>query len=351
MKEKLQLYTPEVRGYCMHAYPLSIIKKDESYYSWLYSNFIQLYCHKDFNDCRVPYNFFIPIQFSKQGNDAEYKYVIDVCSYFFSIPFLDVQKISRNSINEKNIVDIIKELINLNNYIIMYVDEYGIPEKKAYRNYHKHHEILIYGYDDELSVFNTIGYKANDQYGVTDVGYSDFILSYNIERFKLPFFRNYIYAIKYVERNCFFDIKTVINELNKYRYSFESSNLSFSMYTNDDFVYGFDTYGKLSENIIHNARLNKKVDLRPVYILFEHKNLMLKRLEFIYDKGYISENSFKYMFEIYKNIVSLLKNTTNMIIKYNIVKNENIISKVLINLEKVYKMDFDSVNQLIILLS
>lgn len=76
-----------------------------------------------------------------------------------------------------------------------YFDEYHIPCKWAYQNMHFRHPELIYGYNDDESLFYAIGYTENRKYQKFDFPYSAFC-----ESVKVEYDKNKEYWAKDIER-------------------------------------------------------------------------------------------------------------------------------------------------------
>src|SRR5690554_4043446 len=107
---ELPLSKPPIIGYLHHAYPLSIMSACDNYLPWLHSNYIQLYCYKDFNDSACPLNFYL-----YQYND--------------NYPLLDMVSLTRtivDSICDIEIVQFIKNCIDNGYHFIAYVDEFYV---------------------------------------------------------------------------------------------------------------------------------------------------------------------------------------------------------------------------------
>lgn len=63
---------------------------------------------------------------------------------------------------QKDIINNIKQEINAGFYVILCVNEFYIPERKAFQKFYYEHDIIIYGYDDKN--FYTLAYNKDGLY-------------------------------------------------------------------------------------------------------------------------------------------------------------------------------------------
>src|SRR5690554_868598 len=99
---ELPLSHPPILGYLHHAYALSIMSTSESYIPWLHSNYIQLYCAKEFTDLICPLNFHL-------------------YQHYQNFPLLEIGALNRtivDSVANVNIIEFIKNSIDKNYHFL-----------------------------------------------------------------------------------------------------------------------------------------------------------------------------------------------------------------------------------------
>ena len=138
MKKILPITTEiPIKTYNNIAYPLSIIFSNcKSAEDWLFLNSFSLKYGTEVNDITLdlPYN-------------------------------MDWECFDKKILSSKNttIDNIINELIN-DRYVYIAVDEMFIPFRKKYKKRNFAHDILIYGFDDEINEFDVIGFDNFKKY-------------------------------------------------------------------------------------------------------------------------------------------------------------------------------------------
>ncbi len=153
----LELQQPPINCYLHHAYPLTVAMSHKDFNSWFLSNYIQL-------------------EYSVQSKTINFL-TYPICGTSCLCPLLDYKILDLEFIYISNIdiFDFIKTSINLGYYVMTYTDEFSIPERISYvRKIHFRHDIMIYGYDSDKSLFNVIGYNEKLKYTSSCVSFSEF---------------------------------------------------------------------------------------------------------------------------------------------------------------------------------
>ncbi len=317
---KLELNQPPINCYLHHAYPLTVAMSHKDFNSWFFSNYIQL-------QIDVKYYFLNFFTYPICGNS--------ILSPIIDYKILDLEFIYKTNIN---IIDFIKNSLNLGYYVMTYTDEFFIPYRVSYTKKHFRHEIMIYGYDLNNSQFYVIGYNDTGTYYPTCVSFSEFENSF-LNSIKKT---NDLILMKAKDSESYrpsyeFDMENVRNLLSDYLLS---KNTSFNYRTlgnPNDFVYGISIYDQLIkyyENILVNG--SEEGDIRHFHLLYEHKKTMVSRLEYFVEKKYIDNNNTNLITSFYK-LENEARNNRNILIKYNITKNKNKLNTLIESLHKMYK--------------
>ena len=297
MREKrLQLSVPPVNGYLHHAFPLSIMACNEDYLPWFYSNYIQLYCSKNFDDLACPLNFYIYENFNN-----------------FSL--LDCQMLTRDIVlSMTDILSFLTGSIDKGYHVSLYVDEYYIPNTKAYKKVHFTHDLLVSGYSKKnKSLF--VSTYMNQKYVSTTITFREFLKSFkevDTERFD---YAELIRLFRYNNKPYPFNVGLTIDYLSDYLRA--SNHFRCASFPDESHLaFGVAIYHYLKRNLLADAdRGIKEIDIRPTHILWEHKLAMKNRIEFLLDNQYIKSH------EIYTEYSSIENSTQKIrlaLIRYNI---------------------------------
>lgn len=320
MEKKLPITYPPITTYLSHGYNLSALMNYEEFLPWFYSNYIQLKCLKELTqelDCDL--NFYFP----------------DGLDYLQRIPFVKTQFIFKDIMSywRCNVSDFFKNIINEGYYICTFVDEYYIPSKILFQKKHNSHRIFIYGFDDELEIFNICGWDINQVFNINEiVKYKDLSAAFGSDHntdillsrrgtlcFKLD--NNYFKSHQYN-----FDIKYVYRILNEYLLSYNTSE-NFCMYYNrlDPAKYslGMNVYNDFNNYLKKLADNQAKASRIAAHAIWEHKKCMLMRISYLKKMKYISENS---MYEnSYLEIERKASICRNLMLKYQLTSDSSII--------------------------
>jgi hypothetical protein len=148
---------PPVKPFHFYAYPLSMVLSRPEGYLWLYNNFIQVYCCPDLG----PWEFKLK-EISLTNHPAlGHEYLPAACYDRFKI----------------NVLEYIKFGLEIKRFVYIRSDEFYNPERSSYQQHHFRHDLLIYGYADDIESFMVIGYDKTGHYKKSLFSYTDFLLS------------------------------------------------------------------------------------------------------------------------------------------------------------------------------
>jgi len=330
MKKVLSIVVPPFRLYHCYAYPLAIILSNENTLEWFYCNYIHLFYIE--NQEIDPLRFYCPDYKGRFNNGF--------------LPWLDYQVLDRDIIKNLNIdiIQLVKYSIDSEQYVSLYWDEYFVPNGLSQGSSHFWQRTLIYGYDDTSNVFNTYSEKSGGRLKTCLVSYDDFKLSfYGLEG--EPWFKN-IYLMKLDSNKQYeFDVKNVIKQISDYLSSrdvTESCRESFNPYIGVKF--GFSIYDCI-KNYLNTVPINNKHYHKTLNLLSEHKKIMLSRIKFMQDNGYLNISS-----SYYKNYEIVLKTTNilgDMFLKYNLLHDEEIIKRIITKINEISEMEKEILKELV----
>jgi hypothetical protein len=309
-EKRLDVCIPIIKTYQFLAFPLSIICFHDNVEGWFYTNFINTYS-----------------KFCDENNSVDFRLDYNV-NFYDDIPYyLGKETFSIQTFNKlcKNTVEQFIQVINDNKYICVFLDEYYITFSYAYQESHNIHDLMIIGYNLHKQSFTCLAYGINGQYEIRELLFNDFISAWESEHQNqnLP-----IILFRWIEHEdpYIFDLDTLIDSIDSYINGDNISKNKKCLKNNkydQGYVYGINMYTTLNEYINYVILNPEFLHLReiPFYLVYEHKNCMLKRLLFLNKNG-ISEFELDIL-NRYKDIIIYTKKLLNLVLKYNIIMKKN----------------------------
>lgn len=342
--KKLDIKTdPPIKSYLHYSQSLSIILADDKTNEWFYSNFIQLY--------------------SKKGASQEWDLLqilpdsFDLLhdQYFHQVSHLNNEIIN---IDKDNIIELVKKWINNSYYVLMYVDEYFLPGTQIYKRGHYPHAQLVYGYNDEEKKLYIMNFNDKVEYGSIEVDYEHFIESMLTDDLIDKFGWSHLKyqnprLIKTTENNIKseFCINILINQLQDYidgkvPYSKFLYNRDINYIENS--VWGIDIYKNLIsylECTPENTSLLPRSLFIPFNLLWEHKDVMINRLEFLKLKYNLTIPD--YLISKFKKISKLCHRLRIFARKLDLNNDFNCKPEMIKIVEEIKSIEFQSIEELI----
>lgn len=300
---------PPIRSYQHHAFALGILLKSSIEYNWLYNNYIQ-------------------VSYSKSQGLSSFNFYMDFVTHqpVFNREYLSDELIEKNNID---IIDYICKALTEEKHVLACVNEFYIPNRLPYQKVDNIHDVLIWGYDDTNKIFDIAGFDDKSNYSVSQVSFLELKLSKPIYIELLSVNTNYQFNL---------NLRAIILQLRQYLNEVDNLDLGDVYYL--DRTYGIEACFALYESYKEVLSSKSLCDIRPMYLLMEHKKCMIKRMEKI-NQLYNLDIDFKYN-EIVNHFVSL----KSLLIKYNHKKTQEIALRILekfdlaINLEKLYLSEY-----------
>lgn len=317
---KLPLAAPLVTSAPKHTDFLSILLTDEDGYNWLYCHYINL-----FFDALIENS--VHKKFSGGFLDMGV-YPKNTCCLTrqSSIQFYEI---------ENHILDFLIQKIKEEQYIISRLDQFYIPVSWNYMKNHYLHTTMIFGYDDADECFYIYDFY-NEQFQVATISYSDMKKAFTESKENIT-------LIKRNDRRYKFSLKHTLTLLKDYYegtdhtgYHFNmeftiqgAPNYLFSTMEESDYeiVYGYKSVVKIVQDVCNV--FPRRVLMHEIY---EHKVLMVKRLEFIQKQF---EIDLKWFISEYKRIEKMTLLLRNKFLKLQMTgKNLNALIEGAIEIEK-----------------
>ncbi|OBZ14196.1 hypothetical protein A8L34_09555 [Bacillus sp. FJAT-27264] len=329
MDIKLQIQFPIITTYPQQTNVISIASPHEEFYPWFHSNLIQLKCNNILNRLDL---LIYPDNIQR------------VC------PLLDYQVLTRKTLQNwfPDIVGFVMKCVDDELFFHATLNSYYISSySKFYNQYHRFHEILIYGYNSELEVFYGADFFNYGKYEFHKIPFFEFEMAYktidlrNDGEFSLEhgstnlnFHLSEIELLRFKPRSHFhkkepyqLDVGNIIDLLGDY---LQSSNTSrkYTVFENvSNGIYGFRIYDCLLDHTegVYTGEL-KYMDIRSFHILYEHKKCMSLRFKYLSTNSKLShlERYLERLGEIEKQSMVL----SNLTLRYLVSLDKQIVKKI-----------------------
>lgn len=265
---------------------------DNMFYRWFYQNFIQLSCDLANSDRRLEFHYGI----QKDWDQNSFHYFLNQ-NY---ICFEDYKKLGG--------LKYIKKCINRNQYIELEINQRWIKGRDEYLAMNHYHQNLIYGYCDSRRVFYLLGYSNKGKVQSQEIKFRDLKRSIGDQQSILK-------VITYHQDAYFFefDRNYVMITLEEYLSGTNSKIHTQHLSPKDNRVYGIKIY----EELVKDEGIDLMIsDRRIAHVLWEHKKLMIERIEYL---EYLKEITWEQRNELIDRFVQIEKlvyNMKNLLLKY-----------------------------------
>lgn len=323
MQKMLPVSYPPITSYTWHSIQLSIVSSYPICEPWIYSNFIHLGTNDDFKGDRTNFDF------------VKFDYF-----YYDLNPWLrkTTEKISYESLtrtlskSNQTLSEYIKEMLDRDCYVSIYLNDYYLPNTTFYQNEHVIHEVLIYGYDDEKELFYTGGIFDTRKYRFSTNRYSEIEEAFlKVDPFDVEKGKDlslYGYKINHKEHYPF-NLSNVIETIDDYINARDVTNKFAALRsTTTNNVCGIKVYEALKQYLqnLSDEKEGYYPDRRPFQILDDHKKLMVQRLNYMKEKELLENHSLIDQAKALSKQVEIIR---NFFLRYIIFKDKEAIDKLL----------------------
>ncbi len=295
-KELKISFQKEITTYFHYYLPLCIILSDKRFIPWFYEHFIQI-C------LRINK---LGIFFEKNYATIDYlenKLLFSDIAYISNFGYKASESICLNGI------DYIINKINSGYYITIFLDEFYISSKEVYNAKHYVHQSLIYGYNSEEKTFFSIGLNKFNVLTKLKLKFEEFNEAFINARFYYKYSALWsehiaiqLFKLKEFYQYPEFHLEIFNKKLKDYIYSRGSIKNVHNYNKGEKFIYGFKIYNKLKLYLKYLKKNINKIDYRAFHILYEQKNAIYGRLQYIANK-YQLDYEFLSLIQEFSNIV------------------------------------------------
>lgn len=329
MKKDLPIQIPLNKCYQFSAYPLSIITTDDRSWGWVFTNYIQTCIHENFLTAPVPFKFY------------EFDYSLN--------PWLKVNRLDRSifPLLRTSLTDFAINCLSKGVYLYLNLDEYYVPSRSAYQNYHMTHDVLIHGFDTDQKSFSIIGYTNENVFDKSTVSFADFETAYaSLDHIENDCHQIYLYEFN-KEGAYSFNPVLVAEGIEDYLLSRNTAHKFAGLAEPEqDLVFGMNTYPVLAAYHEHLIKDDEYIDIRLLHLLWEHKNCMALRVKYMAERGYLRGD----LTELQDSFIRIEKEsrlTRDTLIKYYYSKNKSFLQSIIQNLDKIRQDESEQLNRLL----
>ena len=342
MMKQLQMSMPTVSSYPFHANMTSILPQHPSFENWLFTNYVQLRIDT-YMDLDNPSNNEVYYLDFYQPLMREYH------------PLLNIHSIRKDTIkkNNINIIELFIESINLGNYIYVLIDKKYISAYKSSES--SPHDLFIYGYDLKRNTFQIADFFPNSlpMYSFSEASFEELAAAVNINNDYDNDPWDNVFGVQFIGINQWkvydFNIEYLIQSLKDYINSTKTA-VQYELivgkplerpelHGSKNSIFGMNVYNKLCEQAEF-----RYMYLRAIHVLYEHKKIMISRIQYMGKIGLIDEEKHILSFiEIQQRAESI----RNIVIKYMSLNDNSKIIKLVSMIKELESLEFVRLNELL----
>ena len=290
---------------------------------WLSDHFIQIIIRQNHHD-----------------TPADYYDHADINNYYrelYGLPWLSWMRVNCESGNFSHFTDFVEYQINNEYALEPCLDRYYFPFSTYYNKEHFIHSTFVYGYDNTKKTVFVADFWESGKYEHKEITYDEMNSSmdnnYIINLFKL---QNATYTFNPILMQTF--LEDYLKSTDSFK-RFEFSNKEY----NKQITFGLGYYDYLKEYCT-NKQL---IDIRFFHLLFDHKQLMKYRLEYLFHHKYLTSDSYKLLNQKNNELINTSLQLRTMVLKYNLTKDSNLLDRILGIISALKKSDQLFVSELL----
>ncbi|MFI2856142.1 hypothetical protein ACH6EH_03265 [Paenibacillus sp. JSM ZJ436] len=311
---------PMISTYEHHATVFAGISFKDDYLDWLYSNYIQIWCSRDFETNRN-----VSINYCDNGDDYH--------SNYNSCPFMWTYAIPNQYVgSEGDVVQFFKRALQDQYYVRPFLDVYYLPDSSDYGVTHYIAGKQIYGYDDRKQTFNLLGYR-DGQYLPSEIPYALVEQAFYANKNEQDW-QSHLHLGHYEEARYGLDLTRISQLIHDYTYSTQR-NLYKEEWKKTD-CFGLETYTYIIQYLHALQKGDTTFDIRPSHLMWEHKHVMLKRLNRLVHKKVLDAS----VLEKYGPLVEQTVLLRNYLLKYKRVKDNKVIDRIVVALQHIHRQEY-----------
>lgn len=299
-----------IGGFYIHLY-------DNQYYKWICNNFIQIRYRKGDID---------KIGYPGLMNRDWKNYAIH--------PIVRFGYEKREIILKYGLWDYIRNSIDSNRYLEVWLNEFYIEGLMAYEKESYFHESLIYGYNGEKKSVRMLSiYKGKIK-----------ALEVSIDNIEHAWSEpvglcTSIISLEYLpdEKGYELDVVHICKELQNYLYGKNSTEDYMYIAQKEEGTFGIKIYDDILETDIGQREFLS--DVRISYMIKEHKECMKLRIDYLYEKEILGMSEYLKIDSIMQNILKMSAIVLNLVMKNKMSKKKQLQNRIWNYLKKLKEQE------------
>ncbi|MBW5449231.1 hypothetical protein GE107_24710 [Cohnella sp. CFH 77786] len=265
-------------------------------------------------------------------------------------PWLFHQRLKRETVRyfNEDICSFIMDCIDMNNYVYgVFVQSFILEIGEFFS-----HDMFIYGYDEHKRIFHVADFtfKGTGAYSFAEVSFDQLEKAYHDideSRDWLFTWKGGLSLISFDGRsNYAFNMGHVVEQFQGFLTGSNAFEKSRELtYETPPCVFGLEVYGKLLEDLEKIRAGCMEADYKPFHVIFDHKSLMLERIDYMDRHRYLQEAST--IRDQYQSIANDALLARNLIVKYTLSNNGEIIDKVFEKIREIQKSEKEIIERIL----
>ena len=252
----------------------------------------------------------------------------------------------------KNIVEFTREMLNLNYYVYLILD----TAKLTVHTGDFFHDIMVYGYDDENEAFYAADCFKNGKYSFEKISYYDFSQSFAYEQSDFENIFEFHDDIILIRENPDFNPdfhpsrvkESIENYLNAVPEKYTYSRLKLE-YPEEykQYFFGKEHYKILYKHVEYGINHGGVLPhhRQVFHLMYEMKNVMCERIKFMRETEHL-HNGEQYL-DKYIMLRDLALSCQNLILKYQISNDTNILYNVAEKVSNIEKIELQTMRKML----
>ena len=317
---QLKIDDSGLHTYSHIAYLFAILLNEEKTYTWIYSNFIQVYMNKNLYDNRWG-DFYFPMPYEAKP--------VDFCKW------IKTSRTRREEFQENSVklMEFVKKEICFGHYIHLVVNHYYLQNDENYMR-NRSHDTLIYGINESEQVVCLLDTMFKGSLNKITVSYENFIKAYYDYEINqnMNSFDEMIFSYSLKEESTYqFDARNIENSIIDYYHGqLPEYWRLFNNENRENIIFGINVYDALVDYAKRVKEIEyQNFDARQFYLMYEHKKIMIDRFRYLGDHWLCSKECAEHMILSYETLMEKSESLINIILKYNITNNIESITKIM----------------------
>ncbi|MCL2427138.1 MAG: hypothetical protein FWD05_12480 [Oscillospiraceae bacterium] len=368
MSEKiLPLKYPPITTFTGYAAALAILFEHEESHDWVFSHYLQVYAidiiNRDESSYNDDYEYQLRVPFTACffGDFDTRRLANAIDEYFFlrreGCPYFDIFEMATEIIDtySNSFSSFIKTMIDLSMYVYTHLDVSQIKDYNFPVPFN--HQVLIFGYDDEKKVIHYADFLNNQtrKYSFSTCSYEEIDRAYNgFKNLFVPPVKS-VAAIRYNDFQGSYEYGYIRDTVREYIYPNPPKSEMFGEYFSTNYSWinwkakihmGVNVYDYLSDFFDAELQAGEKyIDYRLYHAMYDHKEMMLLRLNYLIKKGWLSGAKHDVVCK-YSQVRNNMLIIRTLILKFNENKKEELKSRVQLLLSETKRLEIELLKQI-----